>query len=655
MFVLEQEEYTREGINWTFIDFGLDLEACIELIEKPMGIIAMLDEECIVPKATDMTLAQKLNEQHLGKHPNFEKPKPPKGKQSEAHFAMRHYAGLVRYNVTNWLEKNKDPLNDTVAACLKASKGNALLNEIWADYTTQEEASNAAKSGGQKKKGKSGSFMTVSMLYRESLNNLMSMLYKTHPHFIRCIIPNEKKKSGLLDAALVLNQLTCNGVLEGIRICRKGFPNRSPHPDFVQRYAILGAEESKCSEDTKECALKMLGKLVDEGSLKDEMFKVGLTKVFFKAGVLAHLEDLRDARLTYLIIGFQAQIRYYFAMQENNALREELKELNEQLDEGTKTIDETRKLIRRFETHKEDLQRALDEAEAAIEVEEGKYERSQNEISKIRDETQRSLVEKDEQFENAKAAQQRAVETIQMANLKKQCENEIRELHQRNDQLSVEGNEISLAKRKLEADFLIVSAQLEEAFNESKILEERSKQIEANAAHLSEALREEQQKSEQAEKTKKELESNLRELQAKIDRTEMAMLRGGQKTVTKLEQRLNALTAELELEKRRYQDAIKKSAKHERKVRQLEFEVGENKKRIEEMQQMVEKLQNKAKEQKRMIDEAEEAATVNLQKYKQLYSALQRAEDRAENAENSLQKMGSNKPNLLPDSTFGDS
>lgn len=79
MFVLEQEEYAREKIEWTFIDFGLDLQACIELIEKPMGIISMLDEECIVPKATDMTLAQKLNEQHLGKHPNFEKPKPPKG------------------------------------------------------------------------------------------------------------------------------------------------------------------------------------------------------------------------------------------------------------------------------------------------------------------------------------------------------------------------------------------------------------------------------------------------------------------------------------------------------------------------------------------------------------------------------------------------
>ncbi|KAK5978839.1 Myosin motor domain-containing protein, partial [Trichostrongylus colubriformis] len=145
----------------------------------------MLDEECIVPKATDLTLAQKLIEQHLGKHPNFEKPKPPKGKQAEAHFAMRHYAGTVRYNVTNWLEKNKDPLNDTVVQVMKNSKKNELLVEVWQDYQTQEEAAVAVKSAGAgKKKGKSGSFMTVSMLYRESLNNLMNMLNKTHPHFI---------------------------------------------------------------------------------------------------------------------------------------------------------------------------------------------------------------------------------------------------------------------------------------------------------------------------------------------------------------------------------------------------------------------------------------------------------------------------------------
>ncbi|KHJ97615.1 myosin head [Oesophagostomum dentatum] len=324
MFVLEQEEYAREGIQWTFIDFGLDLQACIELIEKPLGIISMLDEECIVPKATDMTLAQKLNEQHLGKHPNFEKPKPPKGKQAEAHFAMRHYAGTVRYNVTNWLEKNKDPLNDTLVSVLKVSKGNDLLNEIWRDYTTQEEAASAAKSGGAGKRGKSGSFMTVSMMYRESLNNLMSMLHKTHPHFIRCIIPNEKKKSGLIDASLVLNQLTCNGVLEGIRICRKGFPNRTLHQDFVYRYALLAAKESKSSDDPKTNAGAILQALINQKKLNDEQFRIGHTKVFFKAGVVAHIEDLRDEKLNQLISGFQACIRFYHATVERSAREKQL-------------------------------------------------------------------------------------------------------------------------------------------------------------------------------------------------------------------------------------------------------------------------------------------------------------------------------------------
>uniref|UniRef100_A0A915EFF8 Myosin motor domain-containing protein n=1 Tax=Ditylenchus dipsaci TaxID=166011 RepID=A0A915EFF8_9BILA len=288
----------------------------------PMGIIAMLDEECIVPKASDMTLASKLLEQHLGKHPNFEKPKPPKGKQAEAHFAMRHYAGTVRYNVTNWLEKNKDPLNDTLVQVMKQST-NKLLVEVWGDYTTQEEALAKTKAGKEeksKKKGKSGSFMTVSMIYRESLSTLMAMLHLTHPHFIRCIIPNEKKQAGLIDAALVLNQLTCNGVLEGIRICRKGFPNRMYHADFVQRYALLAADEAKSAKDLvkegKSVADKMLKKLVKQGSLSEEQFRVGETKVFFKAGVVAHVEDLRDARLSFLLTGLQAVCRWYCAKNE---------------------------------------------------------------------------------------------------------------------------------------------------------------------------------------------------------------------------------------------------------------------------------------------------------------------------------------------------
>ncbi|PIO55915.1 myosin head, partial [Teladorsagia circumcincta] len=152
MFVLEQEEYEREGIQWQFIDFGLDLQSCIDLIEKPLGIISMLDEECIVPKANDMTYVDKLNNQHLGKHPNFQKAKAPKGNQAQAHFAIIHYAGTVRYNADMWLDKNKDPLNDSAVAVLKTCDKNSLIHQIWEDYITDVDREESASRGWQRSK-----------------------------------------------------------------------------------------------------------------------------------------------------------------------------------------------------------------------------------------------------------------------------------------------------------------------------------------------------------------------------------------------------------------------------------------------------------------------------------------------------------------------
>nr|CDJ94553.1 Myosin and Myosin head and IQ calmodulin-binding region and Myosin tail domain containing protein [Haemonchus contortus] len=314
MFVLEQEEYEREGIQWQFIDFGLDLQSCIDLIEKPLGIISMLDEECIVPKATDMTYVDKLTNQHLGKHPNFQKAKPPKGNQAPAHFAVVHYAGTVRYNADQWLDKNKDPLNDSAVAVLKTCDKSSLIYQIWEDYMTDVDREESASRGKaqDRKKGKSASFLTVSSMYRESLASLMTMLHTTHPHFIRCIIPNEKKTSGLIDAPLVLNQLTCNGVLEGIRICRKGFPNRMTFADFRFRYAILAADEA-AGNDVAEASKRMLERLTKENKIKDDMFKVGSTKVFFRAGTVAKMEELRDAALAKMIVKLQCAVRCYLA------------------------------------------------------------------------------------------------------------------------------------------------------------------------------------------------------------------------------------------------------------------------------------------------------------------------------------------------------
>jgi len=138
MFVLEQAEYVKEGIEWKSESFGSDLQATIDLIEKKMGIFAILEEQCIVPKATDMTFKEALYKQHLGKHPSFAKPKVKKGAKFEAHFDLKHYAGVVSYSVDGWLDKNKDPINMTVATLFKESKGNALLAFLFRDIGVED-------------------------------------------------------------------------------------------------------------------------------------------------------------------------------------------------------------------------------------------------------------------------------------------------------------------------------------------------------------------------------------------------------------------------------------------------------------------------------------------------------------------------------------
>ncbi|XP_034240472.1 myosin heavy chain, muscle isoform X19 [Thrips palmi] len=307
MFVLEQEEYKKEGIVWAFIDFGMDLLACIELIEKPMGILSILEEESMFPKATDKTFEEKLMNNHLGKSPNFQKPKPPKPGQQPAHFAIGHYAGTVSYNITGWLEKNKDPLNDTVVDQFKKGT-NKLLVEIFADHPGQSGGGgDAGGKGGRGKKG--GGFATVSSSYKEQLNQLMTTLRSTQPHFVRCIIPNELKQPGVIDSHLVMHQLTCNGVLEGIRICRKGFPNRMNYPDFKLRYKILAPQAIAKVDDEKKCAEIIL----KNTALDEESYRLGHTKVFFRAGVLGQMEELRDDRLGKIISWLQAYIRGYLS------------------------------------------------------------------------------------------------------------------------------------------------------------------------------------------------------------------------------------------------------------------------------------------------------------------------------------------------------
>uniref|UniRef100_A0A4W6BWN6 Myosin heavy chain 10 n=2 Tax=Lates calcarifer TaxID=8187 RepID=A0A4W6BWN6_LATCA len=312
MFILEQEEYQREGIEWSFIDFGLDLQPCIDLIERPTnppGILALLDEECWFPKATDKTFVDKVL-QEQGTHTKFQKPRQLKDK---ADFCIIHYAGRVDYKADEWLMKNMDPLNDNVATLLHQST-DKFVAELWKDVDRivglDQVAGMNETAFGAAYKTKKGMFRTVGQLYKEQLSKLMATLRNTNPNFVRCIIPNHEKRAGKLDPHLVLDQLRCNGVLEGIRICRQGFPNRIVFQEFRQRYEILTPNAiPKGFMDGKQACERMIQALELDGNL----FRIGQSKIFFRAGVLAHLEEERDLKITDIIIYFQAVCRGYLA------------------------------------------------------------------------------------------------------------------------------------------------------------------------------------------------------------------------------------------------------------------------------------------------------------------------------------------------------
>ncbi|KAJ7802440.1 P-loop containing nucleoside triphosphate hydrolase protein [Mycena olivaceomarginata] len=321
MFVLEQEEYTREGIKWEYVNFGLDLQPTIDLIEASgsvIGILSCLDEECIMPRATDLTFTNKLHGMWAGgqdderQHPGLAKYEPTRFHQG---FIVHHYAADVQYRTDGWLEKNKDPLNDNLTRVLAASSDRYVAS-LFAEYADAPVTLAGQGGGGSaffnagKKRTKKGAFRTVAQRHKEQLSSLMAQLQATQPHFVRCIVPNANKKPGRMDIPLVLDQLRCNGVLEGIRIARLGYPNRLPFVEFRQRYEVLTPGIiPRGYMDGREACRRMVKAL----ELDDAIFKIGTSKIFFKAGVLAELEERRDALLFEIFSRLQAVARMWTA------------------------------------------------------------------------------------------------------------------------------------------------------------------------------------------------------------------------------------------------------------------------------------------------------------------------------------------------------
>merc|ERR550532_1020530 len=195
---------------------------------------------------------------------------------------------------------NKDPLNDTIVELIK-NGGNTLAIECFKDHPGQPME--APKDQDRKKKGGG---KTVSSYFKGQLDDLMTTLYKTEPHFIRCVVPNTHKQPGGAEPDLIMHQYQCNGVLAGIAICRKGFPNKMFYPEFKARYNILAAKLVAKAKNDKAAASAVL-----DGTVKmdKDKFRLGHTKVFFRAGILGYMEEVREDKIGSVLAWLQSGAR----------------------------------------------------------------------------------------------------------------------------------------------------------------------------------------------------------------------------------------------------------------------------------------------------------------------------------------------------------
>ncbi|XP_025012248.1 myosin-17 isoform X2 [Ricinus communis] len=294
VFKMEQEEYTKEEINWSYIEF-VDNQDVLDLIEKkPGGIIALLDEACMFPKSTHETFAQKLY-QTFKNNKRFIKPK-----LSRTSFTISHYAGEVTYLADQFLDKNKDYVVAEHQDLLTASKCFFVAGLF---PPLPEESSKSSK------------FSSIGSRFKLQLQSLMETLNSTEPHYIRCVKPNNVLKPMIFENANIIQQLRCGGVLEAIRISCAGYPTRRTFYEFLLRFGVLAPEVLEGNHDDKVACQMILDKRGLNG------YQIGKTKVFLRAGQMAELDARRAEVLGNAARTIQRQSRTYIARKEFIALR----------------------------------------------------------------------------------------------------------------------------------------------------------------------------------------------------------------------------------------------------------------------------------------------------------------------------------------------
>ncbi|XP_075035862.1 myosin-11 isoform X3 [Mixophyes fleayi] len=623
MFILEQEEYQREGIEWNFIDFGLDLQPCIELIERPNnppGVLALLDEECWFPKATDVSFVEKLI-QEQGNHIKFQKSKQLKTKTI---FTLVHYAGNVDYDATAWLTKNMDPLNDNVTALLNQSS-DKFVADLWKDVDRivglDQMAKMTESSMPSASKTKKGMFRTVGQLYKEQLTKLMTTLRNTSPNFVRCIIPNHEKRSGKLDAHLVLEQLRCNGVLEGIRICRQGFPNRIVFQEFRQRYEILAAGAiPKGFMDGKQACVIMIKAL----ELDPNLFRVGQSKIFFRTGVLAHLEEERDLKITDIIIAFQAQSRGYLA---RKAFAKKLQQLT-----AMRVIQ--RNCAAYLKLRNWQWWRLFTKVKPLLQVtrQEEEMQAKDDELQRVNERFHRTEIE-------LKEIQMKHIQLTEEKNLLQEQLQAETELYAEAEELRIR---LQAKKQELEEILHEMEARMEEE-------EDRGQQLQAEKKKMLQQMQdlEEQLEEEEAARQKLQLEKVTAEAKIKKLEDDVLLMDDTNNKLVKerkvLEERVSDLTSNLAEEEEKAKNLTKLKNKHESMISELEVRLKKEEKSRQELEKVKRKLEGESSDlHEQIADLLAQIAELKQQlakKEEELQAALARLEDETAQKNNALKKI----------------
>ncbi|KAB1266369.1 Myosin-8 [Camelus dromedarius] len=554
MFVLEQEEYKKEGIEWTFIDFGMDLAACIELIEKPLGIFSILEEECMFPKATDTSFKNKLYDQHLGKSANFQKPKVVKGR-AEAHFSLIHYAGTVDYNIAGWLDKNKDPLNDTVVGLYQKSAMKTLAS-LFSTYASAEADSGTKK--GAKKKG--SSFQTV---------------YK------------------VLNASAI------------------------PDGQFI---------------DSKKASEKLLASI----DIDHTQYKFGHTKVFFKAGLLGLLEEMRDEKLAQIITrtqavcrGFLMRVEYQKMLQRREALfciQYNVRAfMNVKHWPWMKLFFKIKPLLKSAETEKEmatmkeEFQKTKDEL-AKSEAKRKELEEKMVTLLKEKNDLQLQVQSEADALADAEERCEQLIKN------KIQLEAKIKEVTERAEDEEEINAELTAKKRKLEDECSELKKDIDDLELTLAKVEKEKHATENKVKNLTEEMAGLDETIAKLTKEKKALQEahqqTLDDLQAEEDKVNTL-----NKAKAKLEQQVDDLEGSLEQEKKLRMDLERAKRKLEgdlklaqestidiendkqqldEKLKKKEFEISNLLSKIEDEQAVEIQLQKKIKELQARIEELEE-------------------------------------------------